>query len=73
MVEEVELDDMIDMVDARFEMFARMGTTLGDTVLYRTRIGAGQDLFPCKVISSPECFYVLSGRLEVFLIDDSPK
>jgi hypothetical protein len=48
MVEEVELDDMIDMVDARFEMFARMGTTLGDTVLYRTRIGAGQTCSPAK-------------------------
>jgi hypothetical protein len=69
MVEEVEFDDMIDMVDARFEIFARTGTTLGDTVLYRTRIGAGR-LVPLQSHIDPECFYVLEGRLEVFLIDD---
>ena len=72
MVEEVKLGDMIDMVGARFEMVARMGITPGDTVLFRTRMAPGK-LVPLHSHIDPECFYVLEGRLEVFLMDDVPK
>jgi quercetin dioxygenase-like cupin family protein len=72
MVEEVKLGDMIDMVGARVEMVARMGIAPGDTVLFGTRMAPGK-IVPLHSHIDPECFYVLEGRLEMFLMDDAPK
>jgi quercetin dioxygenase-like cupin family protein len=63
---------LIDMLGGRLELVARMGTEENDTVLFRTRMEPGK-LVPLHSHSDPECFYVLSGRLEVFLLDDAPK
>ena len=63
---------MIDMLGARFEMVARMGIRSNDTVLFRTRMSSGK-LVPLHSHIDPECFYVLEGCLEVFLVDDAPK
>ncbi len=63
---------MIDMVAARFEMVAPTGITPCDTVLFGTRM-APSKLVPLHSHIDPECFYVLEGRLEVFLMDDAPK
>jgi quercetin dioxygenase-like cupin family protein len=72
MGEDIKLGDMIDMVGARFEMVARMGIAPGDTVLFRTRMAPGK-LVPLHSHIDPECFYVLDGRLDVFLMNDAPK
>jgi hypothetical protein len=56
------------MVGARFEMVARMGTDDGDTVWFRTRMAAGK-LVPLPSHVDPECFYVLSGQIEAFVVD----
>ncbi len=63
--------ELIDMVGARFEAIVRMGTGEADTVLFRTRMAAGK-VVPLHSHSDPECFYVLSGRIEVFVADDMP-
>ena len=63
--------ELIDMVGARFETVAHMGTQDTDTVLFRTRMAAGK-LVPLHSHIDPECFYVLSGQIEVFVIDDTP-
>jgi quercetin dioxygenase-like cupin family protein len=63
--------ELIDMVGARFEMVARMGTEDRDTVLFRTRMAAGK-LVPLHSHIDPECFYVLSGQIEVFVVDQTP-
>ena len=59
------------MVGARFEAVARMGETDTDTVLFRTRMAAGK-LVPLHSHIDPECFYVLAGSIEVFVVDASP-
>jgi quercetin dioxygenase-like cupin family protein len=64
--------ELIDMVGSRFELVVRMGVEEGDTVLFRTRMGPGK-FVPLHSHSDPECFYVIGGRLEVFLVDDAPK
>jgi quercetin dioxygenase-like cupin family protein len=64
--------ELIDMVGGRLELVARMGPEESDTVLFRTRMAPGK-LVPLHSHSDPECFYVLSGRLDVFLLDDAPK
>lgn len=63
--------ELIDMAGARFERVARMGTADADTVLFRARMAAGK-VVPLHSHVDPECFYVLSGRIEVFLVDDTP-
>ncbi len=64
--------ELIDMVGARFEAIARMGTNDADTVLFRTRMAAGR-IVPLHSHIDPECFYVLSGGIEVFVVDDAPR
>lgn len=64
--------ELIDMVGARFEAIARMGTNDADTVLFRTRMAAGK-VVPLHSHSDPECFYVLDGRIEVFVAGDAPR
>jgi quercetin dioxygenase-like cupin family protein len=64
--------ELIDMVGGRLELVARMGAEANDTVLFRTRMAPGK-LIPLHSHSDPECFYVISGRLDVFLLDDAPK
>ena len=64
--------DLIDMMGARFEMVARMGSNQSDTVLFRTRMAPGR-LVPLHSHIDPECFYLIEGRIEVFLVDDAPK
>lgn len=63
---------VIDMVGARFEAIARMGTGNADAVLFRTRMAAGK-IVPLHSHIDPECFYVLSGGIEVFVVDDAPR
>ena len=62
---------LIDMVGARFETIVRMGTQESDTVLFRTHMAPGK-LVPLHSHIDPECFYVLSGQIEVFVIDEAP-
>jgi quercetin dioxygenase-like cupin family protein len=63
--------ELIDMVGARFEAIARMGTGDADTALFRARMAAGK-VVPLHSHIDPECFYVLSGRIEVFVLNDVP-
>ncbi len=63
--------DLIDMMGARFEMVARMGAEQNDTVLFRTRMSPGR-LVPLHSHIDPECFYVLDGQIEAFVVDDTP-
>lgn len=64
--------DLIDMMGARFEMVARMGSDERDVVLFRTRMAPGR-LVPLHSHIDPECFYLLEGQIEVFVVDDAPK
>ncbi len=64
--------ELIDMAGARFELVARIGEADGDTVLFRARMAAGKTV-PLHSHIDPECFYVLGGRIEVFVIDDTPR
>lgn len=64
--------ELIDMRGGRFELVARMGTADTDTVLFRTRMAAGKTV-PLHSHVDPECFYVLSGRIEVFLVGERPR
>ncbi len=64
--------ELIEMMGARFETIARMGTGDADTVLFRTRMTAGKAV-PLHSHIDPECFYVLSGRIEVFVADAKPR
>jgi quercetin dioxygenase-like cupin family protein len=70
MVKELNTGDMIDMVGSRFEMVARLGAGQNDTVLFRTRMAPGKHV-PLHSHIDPECFYVLEGQIEVFLVDDA--
>lgn len=72
MVDVVNVGDMIDMVGARFEVVACMGASQNDTVVFRTRMAPGK-LVPLHSHVDPECFYVLAGRIEAFLVDGEPK
>ena len=62
-----DLPELIDMLGARFEMAASMGTGEADTVLFRTRMAPGK-LVPLHSHHDPECFYVLDGGIEVFTV-----
>ena len=64
--------DLIDMMGARFEMVARMGPNANDAVLFRTRMEPGK-LVPLHSHIDPECFYLLEGQIDVFVVDDAPK
>jgi quercetin dioxygenase-like cupin family protein len=64
--------DLIDIMGARFEMVARMGADLNDTVLFRTRMAPGK-LVPLHSHIDPECFYVLDGQIEAFVVDEAPR
>ena len=72
MTEKLNAGDLIDMMGARFEMVARMGPNENDTVLFRTRMAPGR-LVPLHSHIDPECFYILEGEIEVFVVDDAPK
>ena len=72
MTNKLNTGDLIDMMGARFEMVARMGSNPSDAVLFRTRMGPGR-LVPLHSHIDPECFYLIEGRIEVFLVDDAPK
>lgn len=61
----------VDMVGARFELVARMGTDDADTVLFRTSMAPGK-LVPLHSHADPECFYVLGGRIEIFILSNAP-
>jgi quercetin dioxygenase-like cupin family protein len=63
--------DLTDMIGARFEVIARVGTGDADTVLFRTCMAPGK-VVPLHRHIGPECFYVLSGRIEVFMVDNIP-
>lgn len=63
---------LIDMIGARFERIVSMGTGDADTVLFRTRMAAGK-VVPLHSHVDPECFYVLSGGIEVFLTGAAPR
>jgi len=72
MTKTLNAGDLIDMMGARFEMVTRMGSGQRDAVLFRTRMAPGK-LVPLHSHIDPECFYVLAGRLEVFLVDEASK
>lgn len=72
MTNQLNTGDLIDMMGARFEMVARMDSNQSDTVLFRTRMAPGR-LVPLHSHIDPECFYLIEGRVEVFLVDDAPK
>ncbi len=63
--------ELIDMVGARFEAIACMGDDESDTVLFRTRMAAGK-IVPLHSHIDPECFYVLNGSIEVFVVNEAP-
>jgi hypothetical protein len=52
--------DLIDMMGARFEMVARMGSNESDIVLFRARMAPGR-LVPLHSHIDPECFYLFGG------------
>jgi quercetin dioxygenase-like cupin family protein len=62
---------LIDMMGARFEMVARMGSSQTDTAFFRTHMAPGK-LVPLHSHIDPECFYVLDGQIEVFVVGDAP-
>jgi quercetin dioxygenase-like cupin family protein len=62
--------ELIDMVGSRFELVSSMGDSENDSVIFRTKMAAGKSV-PLHGHSDPECFYVLSGNLGVFLDDGS--
>ena len=64
--------ELTDMRGALFERVARMGPADADTVLFRTRMAAGK-VVPLHSHVDPECFYVLDGRIEVFVLDEMPR
>lgn len=64
--------ELTDMRGTLFERVARMGTADADTVLFRTRMAAGKAV-PLHSHVDPECFYVLSGGIEVSVLDDMPR
>ena len=64
--------ELIDMAGARFELIARMGREDADTALYRTAMAAGRSV-PLHSHIDPECLYVLSGQIEVFVFDAKPR
>lgn len=72
MSEKLVAGDLIDMMGARFEMVARMGGNESDTVLFRTHMAPGK-LVPLHSHVDPECFYLLEGEIEVFVVGDAPK
>jgi quercetin dioxygenase-like cupin family protein len=72
MTNNLSTGDSIDMMGARFEMVARMGSNKSDTVLFRTRMAPGR-LVPLHSHIDPECFYLIDGRIEVFVVDDAPR
>jgi quercetin dioxygenase-like cupin family protein len=72
MTNKLNTGDLIDMMGGRFETVARMSTSQSDTVLFRTRMAPGK-VVPLHSHIDPECFYVIEGRLEVFLLDDAPR
>jgi quercetin dioxygenase-like cupin family protein len=72
MSKKLSTGDLIDMMGARFEMVARMGPNENDTVLFRTRMEPGK-LVPLHSHIDPECFYLLEGQIDVFVVDGAPK
>ena len=66
-----EMPEVIDMSGARFEVVAQMGNEEADSILFRTSMGAGE-FVPLHSHIDPECFYVLTGQIEVFVIRDNP-
>ena len=65
-------NEMIDMIGGRLELVARMGAEESDAVLFRTSLAPGHGV-PLHSHIDPECFYVLAGRLEVFLLGTAPQ
>lgn len=63
--------ELIDLIGGRLEVVARMGTSDSDTVLFRGQLAPGKSV-PLHSHVDHECFYVLSGCIEVFLADDMP-
>ncbi len=64
--------ELIDLIGGRLEVVARMGSGVADTVLFRGQMEAGK-LVPLHNHIDPECFYVLSGRIEIFVADNTPR
>jgi quercetin dioxygenase-like cupin family protein len=71
MPETLKPGDLIDMLGSRFEMVALMGAEDSDTVLFRTRMAPGK-LVPLHSHIDPECFYLLEGEIEAFVVDEGP-
>ena len=72
MTQPFRIGEMIDMIGSRFELVARIGDAPQDTALLRTRMASGKTV-PLHSHIDPECFYVLAGVLELFLLDAAPR
>jgi len=64
--------ELIDLIGGRLELITGMVTSDSDTVLFRSQFEPGKSV-PLHSHIDPECFYVLSGSIEVFLVDDMPR
>ena len=61
----------VDMGGSRMELGVRIGPPASDIVLLRVRMEPDSRV-PLHSHADPEGFYVLSGRMDVFLDDDTP-
>ncbi len=61
-----EQPELLDLVGGRLEVVADIGFGDTGTVLFRGRMAAGSSV-PLHSHIDLECFYVLDGRIEVFL------
>lgn len=65
-------EDAMDVMGTSMSVVARLGEAEGDTVLIRSRMGAQPRQVPLHSHPDVESFYVLEGRLDVFLSGDCP-
>lgn len=64
--------EAINLMGAQMLVVARMGAGDDDTVLIRSRMTEEPRMVPLHAHADVECFYVLSGRLDVYLDGDEP-
>lgn len=64
--------ETIDLMGARMLVVARMGEGDDDTALIRSRMGPEPRLIPLHAHADVESFYILDGRLGIYLGDATP-
>ena len=70
--EPIQDAEPIDVVGGRISVVGRMETHDDDVVLIRAHMSLGESVL-LHAHCDPECFYVLEGRIEVFLGDNEPR